>query len=155
MKQKYKKGLAFGVFDIFHIGHLRYLQFASDRCKELYVGIRSDDLVTPGKNRKAYFNENIRLEVIQSLQCVKEAFVFRIILDDTKYWINYLQENEINILFIGMDWKNSNRWQKLEPLLNDINIKVFYVDRTENISSSKILIKNKKKRHTKYTKIKN
>lgn len=139
MKKTYKKGLTFGVFDIFHIGHLRYLQFASNKCEELYVGIRADALVTPGKNRKAYFDEDIRLEVIQSLQCVKEAFVFRTILDDTKYWINYLQDNDINIVFVGIDWKNSNRWQKLEPLINDINIKVFYVDRTEGISSSKIL----------------
>lgn len=139
MTKRYKKGVAFGVFDIFHIGHLRYLQFASNRCEELYVGIRADDLVTPGKNRKAYFNEDIRLEVIASLQCVKKAFIFRTILDDTKYWINYLQENDIDIVFVGIDWKNSNRWQILETLLSDINIKVFYVDRTESISSSKIL----------------
>lgn len=139
-----KKGVAFGVFDIFHVGHVRYLQTAAKNCQELYVGIRSDELKTPGKNRTTYFTETIRLEMILSLSCVKEAFVFYKSLDESAYYLDWFSRNNIDIVFVGEDWKASQRWKRLEPLLNNIDIKVHYIKRTESISSTEILSKIKK-----------
>ena len=135
----YKKGLVFGVFDIFHIGHLKYIQFASKRCDHLYVGIRGDDLITPGKNRKTYFSQDIRLEIVSSLKHVQNAFIFHVALEDKKYWVSWMKDNDIDVVFVGIDWRGSSRWESLEPLLSDVNIKICYVNRTEGISSSGIL----------------
>lgn len=135
----YKKGIAFGVFDIFHIGHLRYLQQSASLCEELYVGVRSDALKTPGKNRSTFFDQEIRCELIRGLKCVYEAFVFNVSLDDAFYWVEFFKKNAIDIVFVGEDWKNSDRWKTLKKLLNQNNITVKFFPRTNGISSSGIL----------------
>jgi len=135
----YKKGIAFGVFDIFHIGHLRYLEYAASHCQELYVGVRGDDLATPGKNRECYFSEDIRAELLSGLKCVSKSFVFHTLLDDTNYWSNYCKNNNIDVVFAGVEWKDSLRWNNLEESLLKHNIDVKYIDRTDGISSTMIL----------------
>jgi len=135
----YKKGITFGVFDIFHIGHLNYLEFASNHCDQLTVALRSDDLVTPGKTRPTYFKEDIRCKLINSLKCVQNAFIFNISLDNPEYWLNYFLVNKIEIVIVGQEWKDSNRWEVLQTILSKHHIKVVYAPRTKGISSTMIL----------------
>lgn len=135
----YKKGITFGVFDIFHIGHLNYLEFASKHCDQLTVALRSDHLTTPGKKRSTYFNEDIRCKLINSLKCVHHAFIFNTSLDNPEYWLKWFINNGINIIIIGYEWKDSKRWIVLEPILSQHHIKIVYAPRTEGISSTMIL----------------
>jgi len=135
----HKKGIAFGVFDIFHVGHLRYLEQSACLCEELYVGVRSDAIKTPGKSRSTFFAQEIRCELIAGLRCVHEAFVFSTSLDDTSYWVDFLKKNAIDIVFVGEDWENTFRWKTLKKLLNQNNIRVSFLPRTSDISSSAIL----------------
>ena len=46
-----KIGLAHGTFDLFHYGHLKYLQRAVDQCDVLIVSITSDAFVNKGPGR--------------------------------------------------------------------------------------------------------
>lgn len=61
--------LAHGVFDLLHIGHLRYLRQARDMGDILCVTVSPDRFVDKGPNRPA-FDELLRAEAIAALHCV-------------------------------------------------------------------------------------
>ena len=46
-----KIGYTTGVFDMFHIGHLRVLQRAREHCDRLIVGVTSDQLCVERKQK--------------------------------------------------------------------------------------------------------
>ena len=66
--------LACGVFDLFHVAHLRHLQEASKMGDFLAVGVTKDDGVRKGNGRPV-IPENERLEIIQGLDCVDTAIL--------------------------------------------------------------------------------
>ena len=63
--------LANGCFDLFHVGHVRYLKGAKAVGDILVVGINSDRQTRKlkGKNRP-FMPENERAEIVASLRCV-------------------------------------------------------------------------------------
>ena len=67
-----------GVFDILHIGHIRYLQEAKKLGDILIVGINSDISVKRIKDpeKRPINNENDRAEVLAALQCVDYVAIF-------------------------------------------------------------------------------
>lgn len=58
-----------GVFDLLHIGHIRYFENARRMGDVLVVTVTADQYVNKGLNRPA-FTENLRAEAIASLTCV-------------------------------------------------------------------------------------
>jgi rfaE bifunctional protein nucleotidyltransferase chain/domain len=64
-----KIGLCHGVFDLLHIGHIKYLQEAKSKCDILIVTLTQDKFVNKGPGRPA-FNENQRADAIAALECV-------------------------------------------------------------------------------------
>ncbi|MCL5090680.1 MAG: adenylyltransferase/cytidyltransferase family protein [Patescibacteria group bacterium] len=78
-KKKGKKKIVFtnGVFDIFHVGHLHYLQESKKLGDILIVGINSDKSTKRFKGpKRPLVNQNERVEIIAALDCVDFAFVF-------------------------------------------------------------------------------
>ncbi len=67
---------ACGCFDIFHIGHLDYLEGAKCLGDFLIVGINSDESILKNKGKTPIFQEEQRISVINALQCVDYAFIF-------------------------------------------------------------------------------
>lgn len=66
-----------GVFDILHIGHVRYLQQSKALGDYLIVGINSDRSVSELKGPKRPINnQDIRREMLLSLRCVDEVIIF-------------------------------------------------------------------------------
>ena len=65
-----------GCFEIFHIGHLEYIEEAKELGDILIVGINSDQYIEVNKNRKPVFNENDRCKIIASIQDVDYVFLF-------------------------------------------------------------------------------
>ena len=63
-------GYTTGVFDLFHIGHLRLLQRAKSRCDRLIVGVSTDELVQSYKNKKPVIPFEERSEIVAALKCV-------------------------------------------------------------------------------------
>ena len=64
--------LANGVFDILHVGHVRYLEAAAQMGDKLIVSVTRDKFVNKGDGRPIY-NEQERLEVVQALRCVRSV----------------------------------------------------------------------------------
>jgi rfaE bifunctional protein nucleotidyltransferase chain/domain len=58
-----------GVFDLLHIGHIRYFEQARQMGDILIVTVTPDRFVDKGPHRPA-FTENLRIEAIASLKCV-------------------------------------------------------------------------------------
>lgn len=61
--------LCHGVFDLLHIGHIRYLKRAKELGDVLVVTITPDKYVNKGPHRPA-FSEDLRAEALASLECV-------------------------------------------------------------------------------------
>lgn len=69
--------LANGCFDLFHVGHIRYLAGAKSLGDVLIVGINSDEQVRKLKGEsRPYMPENERAEIISSLRCVDYVTIF-------------------------------------------------------------------------------
>lgn len=66
--------LCHGVFDLLHIGHIRYLRQAKEQGDVLVVTITPDRFVDKGPGHPA-FNEQLRLEAIAALDCVDFAAI--------------------------------------------------------------------------------
>lgn len=66
--------LCHGVFDLLHIGHIRYLRGAKGQGDILVVTVTPDRFVDKGPGHPA-FNEQLRLEAIAALDCVDFAAI--------------------------------------------------------------------------------
>ena len=69
-----KKAFVSGCFDMLHSGHVAFFNEAA-RYGDLYVAIGSDRTVFDLKGRLPLNNEDERLYMVQSVACVKQAFV--------------------------------------------------------------------------------
>jgi rfaE bifunctional protein nucleotidyltransferase chain/domain len=66
-----------GVFDILHVGHVRYLQQAAELGDALVVAINSDRSVQELKgDGRPLVNENERAEILAALGCVDYVTIF-------------------------------------------------------------------------------
>lgn len=71
-----KKVFVSGCFDLLHSGHIAFLEEAA-KYGDLYVALGSDQTVYDLKGRTPVICEDERLYMLQSLSCVKEAFISR------------------------------------------------------------------------------
>lgn len=125
-------GYTTGVFDLFHIGHLRLLKNAKSMCDRLVVGVTVDELVSyKGKKSVIPFEE--RIEIISSIKYVDAAI--------PQYEINkidMLDKIKFDILFVGDDWYGDLNWESMEEKLSKDNVKVIYFPYFKGQSSTKI-----------------
>jgi rfaE bifunctional protein nucleotidyltransferase chain/domain len=66
-----------GAFDLFHVGHVRYLEAARDEGNLLIVGVNSDRSVRAAKGPgRPIFPQNERAEIVASHLCVDAVVIF-------------------------------------------------------------------------------
>ncbi len=69
--------LANGCFDLFHVGHLRYLLGAADLADVLIVGVNSDEQARRLKGEgRPHTPQNERAEIVAGLRCVDLVTIF-------------------------------------------------------------------------------
>lgn len=131
--KQYKVGYTDGVYDLFHIGHLNMIEAAKNQCEYLIVGVHSDEVVKGYKNRTPIINENDRARIIGAIKGVDKVVIneFR---DKLKLW----ELHHFDVIFIGDDWKGTDRWNTFEKVLKEINVDVIYVPYTKGISTTEI-----------------
>ena len=130
--------ITFGTFDLFHIGHLNIFKNCKNFLNQdnyVIVGISSDELNLKKKSKTPIININDRVEIIKSIKYVDEVFIEESLEKKLEYCLKY----NADILIMGND--NIGSFNYLE----NNNIKVIYLDRTNNISTTLIenIIKNK------------
>lgn len=80
-----------GVFDLLHVGHLRFLEAARQLGDRLVVGIESDDRVRRWKGpRRPIQSQEDRCELVRALRCVDEVFVIEGERIDPPYYAQLL-----------------------------------------------------------------
>lgn len=132
-KTTYRIGYTDGVYDLFHVGHLNMIQAAKAQCETLIVGVHGDDVVAEYKKRKPIISEDDRCRIIASIKGVDKAVINRF-RDKLKLWELY----HFDAVFIGDDWKGTERWRQFEKLLGEVGVDVVYVPYTKGISTTDI-----------------
>jgi len=131
-KKKLTIGYTTGVFDLFHIGHVKMLKNAKSLCDKLIVGVTTDELVSY-KNKRAVIPFVERLEIIRSLKFV-DAAVPQDSMDKMAAWTRY----HFDLMFVGDDWYNTPKWKQLESQFKKIGVRIIYFPYTKGTSSTLI-----------------
>ena len=125
--------LCCGVFDLIHIGHIRFLNKIKKINDTLIILIHSDRFVATYK-RQPIINENQRLELIQNIKCVDKAFI-----DDNEY----LTQDSIttyNINKVIQATNDHNSWSYYYHIPMALNIMDF-INYNNIISTTNIIHK--------------
>ena len=72
--KKEKVVIVSGYFDPLHVGHLEYLQMASQLGDKLLVIVNNDEQAKLKKG-ESFMNEKDRMEIIYALECVDEVLI--------------------------------------------------------------------------------
>lgn len=137
-----KIGYTTGVFDMFHIGHLNLLRRAKLECDYLIVGVTTDELSSSAKGKKPIIPLVERMEIVENIKFVDEV-VPQITYDKMDAWNNI----KFDKMFVGDDWKGTEKWNLLEDDFKKIGVDIIYFSYSKNTSSS-ILRSTLKKIHS-------
>lgn len=125
-------GYTSGVFDLFHVGHLRLLINARGLCDRLIVGVTTDELVAY-KNKKAVIPFEERKAIVASLKYV-DVVVPQSHMNKLLTW----KKLKFDVMFVGDDWYATPKWKNIETKLNHVGVKVIYFPYTQGTSSTLI-----------------
>lgn len=89
----------FGVWDLFHIGHLNLLERARGLGDRLVVGIATDELAESYKGYCPLICYKERERIVKALKCVDLTFPYSKL--DLTEWLKSL---DIDVLVVGGDW---------------------------------------------------
>ena len=122
-----------GVFDILHIGHIRYLQEAKRLGDVLIVAVNSDSSVKKIKGPKRPLNnENDRAEALGALECVDYAAIF-----SEENPIKFLEVIKPNVHVKGGDYKMGKIIEKGAVERN--NGKVILIPEVKGYSTTRLI----------------
>lgn len=125
-------GYTTGVFDLFHVGHVRILRNAKAMCDRLIVGVTNDELVSY-KNKRAVIPFDERLEIVAACKYVDLA-----VEQSTMDKMDAFHRYKFNIMFVGDDWYASDKWKDIDKEMNGLGVRVVYFPYTKTTSSTLI-----------------
>ena len=132
-RKTYRIGYTQGVYDMFHIGHLRLINHAKELCDCLIVGVNADELVQSYKGKQPVIPQEERAEIVRNIKAVDECVIVST-LDKTEILKNF----RFDAVFIGDDWKGNARWEQTEADLKPFHVDVVYLPHTDGISSTQL-----------------
>ena len=124
-------GYTTGVFDMFHVGHLRLLRSARQHCDHLIVGVSTDELVQQYKSKKPIISLEDRMEILSGIKYVDE-----IVKQTHRNKYQAFQEIGFHKMFVGDDWKGDPLFSELEQKFQHEGVEIIYFPYTISVSSS-------------------
>ena len=125
-------GYTTGVFDLFHHGHVNLLKNAKALCDKLIVGVSTDELVRY-KGKTPIIPHEHRMTVVQSCR-----YVDLTIPQENIDKLEAYKKLKFNVLFVGSDWYQDDKWINYENNLETFGVKVRYIPYTKSVSSTLI-----------------
>ena len=122
-------GYLSGTFDLFHIGHLNLLRRAKEQCDYLIVGVHPD---ASHKGKETFIPFEERMEIIKACKYVDRAVVS--CKEDSDAWEIY----RYNRLFVGSDYKGTERFNRYEEFFKNKNAKIIYFPYTQGTNRTQI-----------------
>lgn len=132
--KKYNIGLLMGVFDLFHIGHLRLIQRAKEQCSFLRVGVLSDELVMKFKNKTPVIPLSERMEILAAIREVDEVVA---ITDDPSRLLEW-DRRPFDCFFSGDDYNGNPYWEWEREELRKRGSDIVFFPYTKEQSTTKI-----------------
>lgn len=128
------KILTFGVYDYFHIGHLRLFKQCKEHADYLIVAVQDSDFILKYKpDANVLYTTEQRIEMVKSLRIVDEVVTYENVDEDIK-------NIDFDIFAIGGD-QNHDGFKRAVKWCEENGKKVIRLKRTPGICSSEI--KNK------------
>ena len=123
---KNKTIITYGTFDMFHIGHLNLLKRLAEMADKVIVAVSTDEF-NEEKGKKVLIPYEQRAAIVQAIDCVD-------LVIPEQSWeqkISDVKKYEVDIFAIGNDWEGEFDFLKEY-------CEVIYLDRTQNISTTKL-----------------
>ncbi len=126
------KILTFGVYDYFHLGHLRLFKQCKEYGDYLIVAVQNGDYVLKFKpDAKIMYSTEERIEIVSAIKIVDEVIVY----DSAS--TEFLETVDFDILALGED-QTADRFERIASWCIDHNKRVVRLKRTPGISSSEM-----------------
>lgn len=126
------KILTFGVYDYFHLGHLRLFKQCKQHADYLIVAVQDSDYILKYKpTTQIRYSTAERVEMLEALRIVDKVIVYDSVCVET------LEKIDFDILALGEDHKGG-RFDRVEKWCNEQGKKVVRLKRTPGICSSAI-----------------
>jgi len=123
-------GYTSGVYDLFHIGHLNLLKNAKGMCDKLIVGVTTDELALY-KNKVPIIPYSERIEIVRSIR-----YVDAVVAQENMDKLTMCKKLKANIMFVGDDWYDTEKWNAYEIEFEKAGIKIVYFPYTKETSST-------------------
>lgn len=128
----YKTGITWGVFDLFHQGHLNLLQRASEQCERLYVCVSTDEYVHSVKGFTPVVPFDQRVNIVHAIRYVHRVY---------SQGEGFSKQDAINfispdVIFVGTDWKDKDWDGACLTKGDDSVVPVVYIPYTIGVSST-------------------
>lgn len=122
-----------GVWDLFHIGHLRAIKKAREIAGDnfLILGVVADEHAKDYKNKYPFVSFEHRFQLIEEL-----PYADMVAKQTIQFDIFQMKQLGVDVVLLGEDWKEKNpsHLQKMKKF-----IQVTFISRTEGISTTSII----------------
>lgn len=126
------KILTFGVYDYFHLGHLRLFKQCKEYADYLIVAVQDGKYILNYKpDANILYSTEERVEILENLRVVDEVVVYSTV------GVEALEKIDFDILALGEDHRGG-RFDVVEKWCCDHNKKIVRLKRTPGICSSEI-----------------
>lgn len=126
-----KKVFTVGVFDYFHLGHLRLFENAKKLGDYLIVAVQDSDYILKYKpNANILYSTQQRIELIRALKIVDEVVIYKNVDD-------IISQIDFDVWAIGNDQTHAG-FQRALNWCQENGKEVVRLPRTQGISSSQI-----------------
>lgn len=128
-ENKVRIGYLSGTFDLFHVGHLNLLKRAKQHCDYLIVGIHPS---AAHKGKETFIPFEERKAIVGSCKYVDK------VVQSTPEDCDSVFKYGANKLFVGSDYKGTERFNRYEEMFKDKGIEIVYFPYTKGTSSTQI-----------------
>ena len=122
-------GYLSGTFDLFHVGHLNLLERAKQYCDYLIVGVHPN---ASHKGKETFIPFEERKCIVAACKYVDK--VVDSTPEDSDAWDLY----HYNRLFVGSDYKGTERFNRYEAYFSDKGVEIVYFPYTKGTSSTQL-----------------